>query len=156
MAMAAASLAVTGYACALAVIGGVQAIRVATSGHRPSSGSGVVSGISSYIGSREFASALASASASAGRGAAGSTTGSTASPAAGGAASTSAGKTGTSTPPGQATGTTPASPRAAHGNHDCLPAAAACSDLTQRLPWPQDDGNGNAGNGPVPPQSANG
>ena len=54
-AVATASLAVTGYPGALAVIEGVPG------GHRPPQGNGVVSGITSLVGSRAFAAALSSA-----------------------------------------------------------------------------------------------
>ena len=124
MVVAAASLAVTGYACALAGIDGVSAIRGTGSGHRPSPGKGVVSGISSFVGSSAFAAALSSASST---------------PSAPGAASrdASGGRAG----PGTLT---------AGGRHECLPAAAACVDLTGRIPWPQDDGTaaGRAAVGP--------
>ncbi|HEY6785980.1 MAG TPA: hypothetical protein VI365_01590 [Trebonia sp.] len=120
MVVAAASLAVTGYACALAGIDGVAAIRGMSSGHRPSPGKGVVSGISSFVGSSAFAAALSSASAA---------------PSV--AASGGRARKGTSGTP------------AARDSRDCLPAAAACVDLTGRIPWPQDDGA--AGFGPVLP-----
>ena len=121
MVIAAASLAVTGYACALAGIDGVAAIRGTGSGHKPSPGKGVVSGISSFVGSSAFAAALSSA------------------------ASISS------------VAASPVGPHASSGRADrqeCLPAAAACVDLTQRLPWSQDDGA--EGYGPVLPSYARG
>jgi hypothetical protein len=62
---------VTGYACALAGIDGVAAIRGTGSGHKPSPGKGVVSGISSFVGSSAFAAALSSASSAPGDAASG-------------------------------------------------------------------------------------
>jgi hypothetical protein len=117
MVIAAATLAVTGYACALAGIDGVAAIRGTGSGHKPSPGKGVVSGISSFVGSSAFAAALSNAP---------------------------------SAPSGAASGGRPG-PR---DSYQCLPAAAACVDLTGRLPWPQDDGA--ADFGPVLPSPAKG
>jgi hypothetical protein len=55
-AVATASLAVTGYPGALAVIDGVPG------GHQPPQGNGIVSGITSLVSSRAFAVALSSAS----------------------------------------------------------------------------------------------
>ncbi|HEY6789594.1 MAG TPA: hypothetical protein VI365_20025, partial [Trebonia sp.] len=99
---------------------GVAAIRGMSSGHRPSPGKGVVSGISSFVGSSAFAAALSSASA-----------------APSGDARGGRARKGTSGTP------------AARDGRDCLPAAAACVDLTGRIPWPQDDGA--AGFGPLLP-----
>jgi hypothetical protein len=123
-------LAVTGYACALAGIDGVAAIRGMNSGHRPSPGKGVVSGISSFVGSSAFAAALSSAS---------STPSTPSTPGVAPSRDASGGR---------ATPGTPGTP-AARDSHDCLPAAAACVDLTGRIPWPQDGGA--AGFGPVLP-----
>jgi hypothetical protein len=106
--VAAATLAVTGYACALAGIDGVAAIRGMAGGHRPPPGKGVVSGISSFVGSSAFAAALNSASAA---------------PAAGGT-------------PAPAAGGTPAPALTARRRQECLPATAACVDLTGRVPGP--------------------
>ncbi|MCW2930441.1 MAG: hypothetical protein JWM19_1403 [Actinomycetia bacterium] len=121
--LAAASLAVTGYACALAGIDGVAAIRGMGS-DRPSPGKGVVSGISSFVGSSAFAAALSSASAA---------------PSVAASRDASGGRARPGTP-------------TARDSRDCLPAAAACVDLTGRIPWLQDDGT--AGFGPVLPSPA--
>jgi hypothetical protein len=117
MVIAAATLAATGYACALAGIDGVAAIRGTDSGHKASPGKGVVSGISSFVGSSAFAAALSGA---------------------------------LSAPSSASSGGRPG-PR---DSYRCLPAAAACVDLTGRLPWPQDDGA--AGLRPVLPSPAKG
>ena len=66
MVVATASLAVTGYACSLAAIDGVAAIRGPAGGHRPPPAKGVVAGISSFVGSSAFAAALSSASSTSG------------------------------------------------------------------------------------------
>jgi hypothetical protein len=114
MVVAAATLAVTGYACALAGVDGVAAIR-GMAGHRPTPGKGVVSGISSFVGSSAFAAALSSAASSGG---------------------------------------TPSRTLTTRDRQECLPAPVACVDLTQRLPWSQDDGAEDYG--PVLPSYARG
>ena len=123
-------LAATGYACALAGIDGVSAIRGEASGQRPPPGKGVVGGISSFVRSSAFAAALGSASRQAGN-------------------------------PQASPRISPQPSRVASDGHgrpralttpdarECLPAAAACADLTARLPWPDDDDA--AGYGPVLP-----
>ena len=119
---AAAILAVTGYACALAGIDGVTALRGEASGQRPPPGKGVVAGISSFVRSSAFAAALNSASRQAGN------------PPASPRISPRVG---------------PPASRVTPDGQECPPAAAACMDLTGRLPWPGEDGA--AAYGPVLP-----
>jgi len=131
---ATAILAVTGYAWALAGIDGVTAIGGDASGQRPPPGKGVVAGISSFVRSSAFAAALSSASRQAGNPQASPRTSPRVSPQPSGIANDGRG-----------------SPRAlvTPDGPECLPAAAACADLTARLPWPDDDDA--AGYGPVLP-----
>jgi len=132
MAVAAACLALTGYAAA----------RV--TGHRAPPGNGAVSGITSLVRSPAFAAALASASRVTSSQNAGHATtqnaGTQVSPLASGGRARSAHG---SAPLGVMPPRTPA----ARDRRHCLPAAAACVDLTGRVPWPQDDGGED---GPVP------